>query len=75
MPHLTDDMWRFCRRAAWPVGGPITSPPNDTDHSVSSMAGGKTADVFSANLLPGTVGTYQIVLHLNSDIPTIRPCP
>ena len=71
LPNLTDDVTPLLQTGvAWPVGGPVTSPPNDTDHSVSSIAGSKTADVISATLLPGTVGTYQVLLHLNSDIPT-----
>jgi hypothetical protein len=37
---------------------------------VSSLAGGDTADVLSASLLPGTVGIFQVVLHLNSSLPT-----
>jgi hypothetical protein len=49
---------------AWPQGAPITSPQT----AVSSLAGGKTADVISATLLPGTVGTFKVVLHLNGDL-------
>jgi uncharacterized protein (TIGR03437 family) len=54
----------------YPAGSPITSPPNTTDTSVSSLAGGKTADVLSAGLMEGSVGTYKVILHLNADIPT-----
>jgi uncharacterized protein (TIGR03437 family) len=59
----------------------VTRPPaesgqdafgNSKNQSVSSLAGGKTADVLSATLLPGTVGTFQVILHLNSDMPTDR---
>ena len=50
----------------WPAGQRVTSPMV----AVSAIAGGKTADVLSATLLPGTVGTYLVVLHLNGDIPT-----
>jgi len=62
---------------AWPVGGPVTTPPsesgtdsfgNSNNQSVSSLAGGKTADVLAATLMPGTVGTYLVVLHLNGDL-------
>lgn len=52
--------------AKYPAGGPITQPVN----FVSSLAGGKTANVLSASLLPGTVGTYQVLLQLNSDMPS-----
>jgi hypothetical protein len=63
---------------AWPQGGPVTTPPFETgtdplgrslNQSVSSLAGGKTADVITASLLPGTVGTFAVVIHLNSDLP------
>lgn len=52
--------------AKYPVGGPVTAPAS----SVNSIVGGKTADVISATLMPGTVGLYQVLLHLNPDIPT-----
>jgi len=48
------------------VGGPETSP----GVAMNSIAGGKTADVISAALLPGTVGIYKVLLHLNPDLPT-----
>jgi hypothetical protein len=69
---------------AWPPGGPVTSPPfesgtdsfgNSKNQSVSSLAGGKTADVLAATLLPGTVGSYLIVLHLNGDMPSNPATP
>ena len=50
----------------YPPGSPNTVPVN----FVSSLAGGSTADVLSASLLPGTVGIFQVVLHLNSSLPT-----
>jgi len=50
----------------YPTGGPVTSPAS----SVNSIAGGKTADVISATLMPGTVGLYQVLLHLNPSLPT-----
>jgi hypothetical protein len=37
---------------------------------VSSLAGGKTANVLFAGLKPGEVGLYEVHLELNSDIPT-----
>lgn len=71
LPVLNDTVSSLLQTGKqWPVGGPETSPPPDQDHSVSALAGGKTADVISATLLPGTVGTYKVVLHLNSDLPT-----
>jgi uncharacterized repeat protein (TIGR01451 family) len=37
---------------------------------VSSIAGGSTADVLSSTLLPGGIGAYQVLLHLNSGLVT-----
>ena len=54
----------------YPVDGPMTSPPQDSDHFVNSIAGGSTADVISATLLPGSVGLYQVLLHLNPSLAT-----
>jgi len=50
----------------YPPGSPNTVPVS----FVSSLAGGSTADVLSASLLPGSVGIYQVVLHLNSGLAT-----
>ena len=50
----------------YPAGGPVTTPVS----FVNAIAGGKTADVISATLLPGSVGLYQVLLHLNPDLPT-----
>jgi uncharacterized protein (TIGR03437 family) len=52
--------------AKYPDGGPVTQPVN----FVSSLAGNKTANVLSAGLKPGTVGVYEVVLQLNSDMPS-----
>jgi uncharacterized protein (TIGR03437 family) len=52
--------------AAYPQDGPITAPAS----AVNSIAGGKTADVIQATLLPGTVGNYAVLLHLNPDAST-----
>jgi uncharacterized protein (TIGR03437 family) len=47
--------------------GPPDSEPNEF---VSSLVGGKTANVISAGLKPGTFGIYEVILELNSDLPT-----
>jgi uncharacterized protein (TIGR03437 family) len=52
----------------YPIGGPPTVPTSD--QFVSSIAGGSTADVLDATLMPGTVGTFQVDLHLNSGLTT-----
>jgi hypothetical protein len=43
---------------------------NDPLEFVSSLAGGRTANVLSAGLKQGMVGIYEVVLELNSDLPT-----
>jgi uncharacterized protein (TIGR03437 family) len=54
----------------YPLGGPVTVPPGDADHFVNSSAGGSTADVITATILPGSVGLYQVLLHLNPSLAT-----
>jgi uncharacterized protein (TIGR03437 family) len=43
---------------------------NEPVEFVSSLAGGKTANVLYAALKPGTVGIYEVHLELNSDLPS-----
>ncbi len=43
---------------------------NEPVEFVSSLAGGKTANVLFAGLRRGTVGLYEVHLELNSDLPT-----
>jgi uncharacterized protein (TIGR03437 family) len=67
VPVLTDGNKDLIQTGVkYPAGGPVVSPAS----SVNSIAGGKTADVISATLMPGSVGLYQVLLHLNPDIPT-----
>lgn len=47
--------------------GPEINRPNEF---VSSLAGGKTANVLYAGLAQGMVGVYEVHLELNSDLPT-----
>jgi hypothetical protein len=47
--------------------GPELNAPNAP---VDAIAGGKTANVLTANLKPGMIGTYELRLQLNSDLPT-----
>jgi uncharacterized protein (TIGR03437 family) len=54
----------------YPVGGPPTAPPGGVDTFVSSLAGGSTADVLNATLMPGSVGVFQVDLHLNGQLTT-----
>ncbi|MEK7403719.1 MAG: hypothetical protein AAB225_01295 [Acidobacteriota bacterium] len=58
-------------RLAIVTGAKYTGPElNEPVEFVSSLAGGKTANVLFAGLQPGTVGTYRVDLELNSDLPT-----
>ena len=67
VPVLTDGNKDLIQTGIqYPAGGPVTTPVS----FVNSIAGGKTADVISATLLPGSVGLYQVLLHLNPDLPT-----
>jgi uncharacterized protein (TIGR03437 family) len=50
-----------------PYGGPLANSPVS---SVSSLVGGKTANVLFSGMVPGTVGLYEVYLQLNSDLPT-----
>ena len=50
-------------------------PYNGADYNepvefVSSLAGGRTANVIFARLVQGQVGIYEVQLELNSDLPT-----
>src|SRR5207249_11904693 len=44
--------------------------PTEPHAFVSSLAGGKTANVLQASLQSGQVGVYEVHLELNSDLPT-----
>ncbi len=37
---------------------------------MNAIASGSTADVLSATLMPGSVGNYIVLLHLNGSIAT-----
>jgi uncharacterized protein (TIGR03437 family) len=56
-------------RTGYKYDGP-EGPINQPLEFVSSLAGGKTANVLAAGLKPGEVGIYDVELELNSDIPT-----
>ncbi len=67
LPVLTGDNQGFIVTGVkYPLDGPVTEPVS----SVNAIAGGKTADVISATLLPGTVGNFQVLVHLNPDAST-----
>lgn len=50
----------------YPTGAPQTVPTSD--QFVSALAGGSTADVLDATLMPGTFGTFRVDLHLNGSL-------
>jgi hypothetical protein len=50
----------------YPVGAPITAPQN----FANAIAGGSTADVIQSTLLPGSVGLFEVVLHLSPGLGT-----
>jgi uncharacterized protein (TIGR03437 family) len=67
LPVLNDSNKDFLSTGRqWPKDGPVVAPANP----VNSIAGGKTADVISATLVPGQVGMYKVLLHLNPDLPS-----
>lgn len=58
-------------RDAMTTGMPYFGPAlNDASESVSSLAGGKTANVLFAGLRRGSVGIYEVQLELNPDLVT-----
>jgi len=52
------------------TGHAFNGVPSEPVEFVSSLAGGKTANVLYASMKPGTVGIYEVHLELNSDLPT-----
>ena len=61
------DEAKFNTATGFQYSGPRENIPNTF---VDAIAGGKTANVLSAGLVPGMVGVYELILQLNSDIPT-----
>jgi uncharacterized protein (TIGR03437 family) len=52
------------------TGRRYDGPGSQPVEFVSSLAGGKTANVLKASPLPGSVGVFEVDLELNSDLPT-----
>jgi phage tail sheath gpL-like len=67
LPVLTDTNQPFITTG---LPYPDSAPPTAPSVAMNAIAGGKTADVISATLLPNSVGTYKVLLHLNPDLPT-----
>lgn len=53
-----------------PFTGELYNQPQPSTSFVSSLAGGKTAQVLYAGLKQGSIGIYEVHLELNSDLPT-----
>jgi uncharacterized protein (TIGR03437 family) len=67
LPVINDGNQPFIVTGAqYPVGAPVTVP----QQFANALAGGSTADVIQATLLPGTVGLFQVVLHLSPGLST-----
>jgi len=67
LPTLNDNNKEYLATGRqWPTDGPVVAPAS----AVNAIAGGKTADVISATLVPGQVGMYKVLLHLNPDLTT-----
>jgi uncharacterized protein (TIGR03437 family) len=67
LPNLTDYITGLVQTGVqYPVNGPVTVPQN----FVSSTVGGSSADVLQATMLPGAVGQFEVVLHLNQNLVT-----
>jgi phage tail sheath gpL-like len=67
LPVLTDTNSPFIVTGVpYPAGGPVNQP----QESVNAIASGSTADVLTATLMPGSVGQYIVLLHLNGSIAT-----
>jgi hypothetical protein len=69
LPVLTDTNKPFITTGYQYPSAP-QAPETSPSVAMNSIAGGKTADVISATLLPNSVGTYKVLLHLNPDLPT-----
>jgi uncharacterized protein (TIGR03437 family) len=52
------------------TGTRYNGPPTEPKSFVSSLAGGKTANVLEATLVPGQVGIYLVQLELNTGMTT-----
>jgi len=64
---LLEDMAHFRSGFRFPSGTKFQTQPVEF---VSSLAGGKTANVLLASPLPGFVGVFEVHLELNTGLPT-----
>ena len=53
-----------------PYNGSLLNQPNPATSFLSSLAGGKTANVLFTGLKQGAIGIYEVHLELNSALPT-----
>jgi uncharacterized protein (TIGR03437 family) len=67
LPNLSDNVAGLVQTGVqYPVNGPVTVPQN----FVAATVGGSTADVLQSTMLPGTVGQFEVLLHLNGNLVT-----
>ena len=66
LPVLTSDVQPYVLTGVTYQGSAANTPKQ----TVSSLAGGKTANVLAAGLAPGMVGVYEVHLQLNTSLPT-----
>ena len=66
LPVLTSDVQPYVLTGVTYQGSAANTPKQ----TVSSLAGGKTANVLAAGLAPGMVGVYEVHLQLNTGLPT-----
>lgn len=64
---VNPDEAKFALQTGFRYKGPVMNRPNEF---VSSLAGGKTANVLYSGVAQGLVGVYEVHLELNSDLPT-----
>lgn len=64
------DEARAAQRTGVAYDGPEINRPAGIDAFVSSLAGGRTANVLYAGLQRGTIGLYRVDLQLNVGLPT-----
>jgi len=64
---VNPDDAKFALSTGFRYKGPALNTPNEF---VSSLAGGKTANVLYSGVAQGLVGVYEVHLELNSDLPT-----
>ena len=67
LPVLSDGVEPYIQSGLkYPANAPITVPQS----LLSALAGGATAEVLQASLVPGMVGLYEVIVHLGAGLST-----